>query len=228
MSATPLVRNVTRVFREATPDQLAAGREWYARAHRTAAELADSLPTDHRWHGDVDRAAAVLAVLSPRTSWRENVELAREAYRIASGPWGWLVMTFAELPTLKSAARKAGRLLCHCDDAETIVSGPKVTAFYRTIADPADRHAVVVDRHAYDVSVGRVTDDDERSRNLAGKRYESVCDLYRNAARILSRETGTLITPSTVQATTWVVWRETMIRTHAAAVAERASLALVA
>lgn len=227
MSTYPLTRNVTRTFRQATPEQREAGREWYARARRLAVELADSLPADHLHHGDVERAAAVIAVLSPRTSWRENINLARQAYAIAAEPWGWLVQRF-ELPTMRGSVRKAARLLCHTDPAETIVSGPKVTAFYRTIADPSDRYAVVVDRHAYDVAVDRVSDDDERTRNLAGKRYEAVCALYRNAARILSRESGELITPAMVQATTWLVWRETRARNRFAAAVERQTMALAA
>lgn len=224
MSANPLTRNITRMFREATPEQLSAGAEWYARARRLAVELANSLPTDHPHHGDVTRAAAVIAVLSPRTSWQENVDLARQAYRIAARG-GWLASDWHVLPTLGLSARKVGALLrTHTvTDPADVVSGPKVTAFFRTIADPLDRYAVVVDRHAYDVSVGRVTDEDERQRGLSGKRYESVCDVYRRAARVLSRESGTLITPSTVQAVTWVVWRESRIRNRLAAAAERAA-----
>jgi hypothetical protein len=80
----PRTRNVTRIFRQATPDQLAAGRDWYARARRLAEELAYRLPESHRHHGDVERAAAVIAVLSPRVSWPLNVRLARQAYSLAA------------------------------------------------------------------------------------------------------------------------------------------------
>lgn len=229
MSATPLVRNVTRVFREATPEQRAAGREWYGRATRLAVELAQSLPTDHPHYGDVERAAAVIAVLSPRTAWRDNVAMARQAYAIAADG-GWLTYEWDTLPTLNDIRRKVGALLrTHTiSDPADVVSGPKVTAFWRTIANPLDPHAVVIDRHAYDVSVGRVTDDDERTRNLAGKRYDAVCDVYRRAARILSKESGLTISPAIVQATTWTVWRESRIRTRYAAAAERTALDLVA
>jgi hypothetical protein len=229
VSRTPMVRNVTRVFREASPDQREAGREWYGRATRLAAELATSLPTDHRHYGDTDRAAAVIAVLSPRLNWRENVAMARQAYAMTHGPWAFLVSTYTNaLPTLRINARKAGRLLATDEDTTDIVSGPKVTAFWRTIADPTNPWAVVVDRHAYDVSVGRVTDNDERMAGLRGKRYDAVCDVYRRAAVILSRETGETITPAIVQATTWTVWRETMIRTRHASLAERETFAAAA
>jgi len=222
----PSVRNVTRVFRAATPDQLAKGVEWYARAQRLAVELAaqdlsdpDGILPAHRsaerWQGDVDRAAAVIAVLSPQETWTRNVELAREVYRRARG--AYLQSQISDgLGTLGASARKAARLLLTDEPTDEIVGGPKVTAFWHTIADPLDPFAVVVDRHAFDVSVARVTDDETRQRGLSGRRYEQACDVYRRAAVILSREYGPT-SPATVQAVTWTVWRETKIRTKFAA-----------
>jgi len=225
----PTVRNVTRVYRSATPDQLAKGVEWYARAQRLAVELAAQDLSDpdgiltretsaQRWQGDVDRAAAVIAVLSPQETWTRNVELAREAYRLARGAWSVTALA-AGLGTLGASARKAARLLLTSEPTDEIVGGPKVTAFWHTIADPLDPFAVVVDRHAFDVAVGRVTDDETRQRGLSGKRYEQACDVYRRAAAILSKE-GTPVSPATVQAVTWTVWRETKIRTKFAAARE--------
>jgi hypothetical protein len=40
----PHTRNVTRLFRQASAEDVSAGRDWYARASRLAAELAESLP----------------------------------------------------------------------------------------------------------------------------------------------------------------------------------------
>lgn len=199
---TPHTRNVTRVYRAATPQDLADGTEWYARARRLAEALDPSDPA---------RGAAVIALVSPLTPWERNVWLAGEAYRMHAV--GEDVGTL--LPTLKGNARKVARVLGG-EAPGSVVSGLKVTAFYLTIADPTNPHAVVVDRHAYDVAVGRVTNDETRSAGIGtSKRYAQLADCYARAARILSRESGTVVLPSTVQAVTWTAWRRSMIRTAA-------------
>ena len=71
MSTDPSTRNVTAAYRLASTDDRVEGRSWYA----TARAVAESLDPD-----DPARAAAVIAVLSPRLSWRKNVEAARDAY----------------------------------------------------------------------------------------------------------------------------------------------------
>lgn len=203
MTLSPSVRNVTRIYRAATDAQKAKGFDWYERARRIAVELD---PTNVR------RSAAVIALVSPLTPWGRNVWLAREAYRMHAA--GDDVATL--LPTLKGNARKVARVLNGTDPA-AVVSGPKVTPFFLTIADPTNAHAVTVDRHAYDVAVGRVTDDATRSKGIAGKRNQAALEhCYVRAAQILSREEGRTILPSTVQAVTWIAWRETAIRTAAA------------
>lgn len=203
MSLSPLTRNVTRVYRSATAQDLVDGTEWYARARRLAYDLD---PTD------VNRAAAVIALVSPLTPWDRNVWLAAEAYRMHAA--GEDVGTL--LPTLKGNARKVARVLAG-ENPAAVVGGLKVTSFWLTIADPTNPHAVVVDRHAYDVAVGRVTDDETRAKGVGTpKRYAQIAECYARAAVILSRETGKAVLPSTVQAVTWTAWRRTMIRTAAA------------
>jgi hypothetical protein len=202
MNAT--AANVLRIFREASPAQVADGRGWYARANAAARELASM------GDGDVVRAAAVLAVLSPSTPWARNVELARMAYTMAANG-----ATFAEiaapvgtpgrLPTMGDHARKAAALVLGADPA-SVVSGPKVTPFWQRIVDAATGAtgvgSVVVDRHAFDIAVGRVTDD--RTRGLAlGRKggHHNVAMAYVRAASVL-RRTGEApgITPSELHA----------------------------
>jgi hypothetical protein len=143
----------------------------------------------------------VIAVLSPLLSWPRNVAEARNLY---SGQ---------PVRTLRSNAHKARRILAGVDP-EHIVSGPKVRAFWKTIADPAEPSAVVIDRHAIDIAAGRVLGDKLRSTHLrrAGA-YDEVAEKYRRAARRLSVELGMRVTPAQVQATTWIYWR----REHAVA-----------
>ena len=90
-------------------------------------------------------------------------------------------------------------------------------AFWRTIADPTDPRAVVIDRHAIDIATGRVLGDKVRGLLLSrAGAYDEVCDAYRRAARILSREFGTDLSPAAVQATTWVHWRREYAALYAA------------
>lgn len=218
MTTTLRTRNITKVFRLASAEQLAFGIEWYERARRLAVELE---PADPR------KAAAVIAVLSPRLAWSINVRLARQAYAMwaanpDSGHENVLALGKA-LPCLDRNGVKAFLILAG-SDPDSVVGGPKVRAFWHTIADPTDPRAVVVDRHAFDVAAGRVTDDATRGATL-GRRggYDGLCDLYRRAAVILSRETGTVISPAMVQAVTWTVWRENFTARSASAALDRAA-----
>jgi hypothetical protein len=182
----PTARNVTRAFRAASVEDRLAGQSWYATAREVAATLDPDNPA---------RAAAVIAVLSPRLSWRKNIEAAADAY--AGRP----------VRTLASNAAKAAAILAGTEP-DDVVKGPKVRAFWRVISDPSDPRSVVVDRHAVAVAVGRTVTDAEIGR-LLGRRggLDTVTLAYQRAARILSREMGVPLTPSAVQATCWLYWR---------------------
>lgn len=226
MSNQPLTRNITRTFREATDGDRAIGYGWYARARDLAEELAfqystkewfdDGEDSFHAW--EVERAAGVIAAISPRLAWRKNVEYARLAYMTFDGMLREGVTTrmtpdeaaayFAGMiPTLNANARKAYRILSG-ESSEDVLGGPKVRAFYFTIVNPSDPRAVVVDRHAIDIAFGEVMDDARRGLALGRKgSYDRVSSLYRKAAAIISRELGESWTPAQVQATTWTYWR---------------------
>jgi hypothetical protein len=83
----------------------------------------------------------------------------------------------------------------------------KTGNFYRCILDPDDQEAVCIDRHAHDVAVGRPYGDENRGLSAKG-RYAVLSLAYRNAAAKLG------ITPSELQATTWVVWTEHLAGTN--------------
>lgn len=205
-------RQVMKVFRSSTVAERSNGREWYRRARTLAEKLAVKYDTGP---DAVERAAAVIAVLSPRLNWNKNVELAEliyAQYQTADSAINSRERIVAQFPGLKANASKAIRIL-DGEDPEDVVSGPKVTAFWRTITNPFDPRAVVVDRHALDVAMGKVLDDRQRGIILGRKgAYDALSDLYRRAAKRLTKETGAEWTPAEVQATTWVVWR----RNHAA------------
>lgn len=178
------VRNILSVWFTASAQEVREGRNWYPSAHRTASMLAD---------GDARMGAGLLAALSPQTSWWLNVELACEAYETG----------IARRHTGDSCS-KANRILAGADPESVLPMRRKTGHFYRCIVDPSDPSAVCVDRHAHDVAIGVAYGDWPRGLSAYG-RYELVANCYRKAAEIVGE------IPSTVQATTWVTWRNTLV-----------------
>ena len=177
------VRNIISVWSIADEFEVNEGSRWYGEAHYTASILAD---------GDVRTGAGLLAALSPQTPWWMNVELACDAYESGT----------ASRHTRDSCS-KANKILAGIDPVDVLPMTRKTGQFYLSILDPGDPEAVCVDRHAYDIAVGIPLGDWNRGLSAHG-RYKLVADCYREAARRL----GEL--PSTVQAVTWVTWRNTL------------------
>jgi hypothetical protein len=184
-AANPNMNRIIDIYREATVAELSEGLDWYKDAHAVACRLDPENPR---------RAAGVLAALSPRENWDRNIMLAARAYEDgqASGSLG-------------ANCTKANRILAG-EDPLDVLGGSKVRAFFQTIADPMS-DAVVIDRHAFDVALGRVTNDESRQALSRKGVYEAFAKRYVLAARELSKETGMDISASQVQAVTWTVWR---------------------
>jgi hypothetical protein len=185
-----LVRNILKTYRSATDAQLAQGMTWYEEAHALALVLDPADPA---------RAAGVISALSPRVLWSYNQKLAIRLYAEGGLTSGGLSGNLA----------KANAIYNGADIAETLRAS-KTVAFAGVINDPTDPYSVVVDRHAVSVALGRQSTDAEKES--VSKR--AVYDHYADAYRIAARRAG--ISPSQMQAVTWVVWRQTAIRTAAA------------
>lgn len=175
------VRNIIRTFESATADQEKRGREWYTRAR----EVADMIS-----EGDVRAGAGVIAALSVQKAWPLNMTMARRTFE-ARRPSGHT----------QDALRKATKILAGADPADVLPMTSKTGMFFRTIMNPDDPDAVVIDRHAHDVAVGERYGSTDRGLS-SRTRYATLAHAYREAARIL----GEL--PSTVQAVTWLVQSE--------------------
>jgi hypothetical protein len=176
----PSAANIVRLYREATPQQLADGLDWYQAAHSAARALSPD---------DVLKGAGVIAALSPLKDWDINLRLAITAFAdgAASGHMG---------PNCAWADRiMAG------ESVDDVLNGPKTNNFAHVIANPTHPTAVVVDRHAFDVAVGKVTDDKTRGQLARKGEYDRFANAYREAAEIVG------VSPSQVQAVAWVVWR---------------------
>lgn len=188
------IRNIIKVYNQATEDQKRRGHEWY----RTAHQLADFLS-----EGNVQMGAGVIAALSANKAWDLNQRLARQAF--ANGkPTGHVA----------DAVGKAVKIMAGADPAEVLPMDMKTGNFYRSILDPTDTEAVTIDRHAHDVALGVPYGDRERGLSSKG-RYAVLSLAYRNAAAKLG------ILPSELQATAWVVWTESLAGVKRRPVLER-------
>lgn len=194
----PAAERIVAAVLAATDAERFAGIGWYPEARAIAAELDPECP---------ERAAAVMAVLSPMTRWDRNVWLARVAYAMHAAD---VLGNGNVLPCPGDHGRKAARILSG-EAPASVVKGDKVTAFWRTITEPTDPNRVVVDRHALDVAIGQATDDTFRARYLSSKRnYAAVADMYRHATAVLADTYGMAYSPAQVQAVAWVAWRNAL------------------
>lgn len=219
VTARPTTPNILKAFGSATLDEIHEGRNWYRSALNLAFEMVEKYGTrfvdpEDTVERAIERAVAVIAVLSPRLSWPKNVELTRwvyaETHAALTNPPApvWTKSVLDRFPGLKANGKKALSILVGTPP-EDVVSGPKVTAFFHAIANPNDPRGIVIDRHAFDVAVGRVMDDRTRGIVLGRKgAYESFVRAYERAAEQLQAEFPG-ITPAEVQAITWVAWRRT-------------------
>lgn len=167
----------------ATAQDLANGLAWYDRARDEALRLA-YVPGC----GSVERAAGVIAALSPRCQWASNVTAAERMIAAAA--------TRQPRPpaygTL-SNRRKAWRI-ARGEDPELVLSGPKVRAFYANIM--GDTEEVTVDTWAARAAEGR-----ENPHAPKKGRYRRCAEAYRRAARAQG------MTPRDCQAAVWTVYR---------------------
>jgi hypothetical protein len=185
-AAKPNAARILDVYRQATLQELQDGLDWYRDAHAIAVALDPERP---------HAAAGVLAALSPMQAWGQNVNLAARAYADGRATGG----------LFKNCA-KADAIMAGAEPLD-VLGGDKVCNFYKAIANPEDGSAVVVDRHAFDIAVGRITND--KSRTALGRKgvYDSFARAYVRASKAVTAETGMDVSPSAMQAITWGVWR---------------------
>ena len=180
-------RRIIAAWNNARPEHLKAGIAWYDRA-RDAAQ---------RIHPNVLIGAGVIAALSPRTAWGQNVRWAEQVCKAA--------IAGHSVPPMVSTAERNGKTwaigrLTNPSPADilAILRGPKTCRFFRNIT--GDTHAVTIDVWAAYVATGTVT----RVRSDShGRHYETLEEAYQLAGTMLG------VTPRDVQAAVWVAARGT-------------------
>ena len=190
------VQNIIKKYREATPELLKGGSEWYERAHDEAKKVGG---------GDVRKGAGVIAALSPLSDWNRNVAEAHEMRKTGT-------VRSALIP---ANVDKAHRILAG-EDPHDVLGGHKVRSFFENIHDPSNKGPVTIDRHAYDIAMGHPfvgTGRKSTPRGGGGKmspdiglsaknRYDHFVDSYHKAAQHLEVDV-----PNKAQAVSWVTHR---------------------
>lgn len=186
-------RNIVRAYRRASDRQRERGSLWYPNEGALAASIDPTLSRSV--------CCAVVAAISPGLKWERNVYWSREVV----DAWKAGREYALKVPTYSHAnVRKAIRILAG-EDPDSVLSGPKVRAFWRLLRDGGNAEDVCVDGHA--VHIARGTDGAIRGEGSDGARvseaqYRVVAAAYRRAARTLGR------LPYEVQATTWIARRD--------------------
>lgn len=173
------VARILAVWDLATPADGAAGEAWYGNAASVASDLAVAGGIT------IECAAAVIAQMSPRTSWSRNVSGA------------FLVVLTGDASMCLGENVKRARAALESDRPMATLNGPKVRAFANNIL--GNRDAVTVDVWAARIALG----SDANHELILGR--AGVYDAIAHCFRIAAARRG--VDPVTMQATTWVVAR---------------------
>lgn len=176
LTMTEVRRNIRTVYGQRLPHNVAAGMTWYDEAQGIAREVSDLTGKS------LDHAAVMIAHLSPRTRWSENIRYALE-----------LASTGNTFGTFRSAVDRARKALESDDPWSTFGKAPKTRAFAANIR--GDLTAVTIDVWAM-----RIAGVSEQQLSRAGM-YDAVAHAY----RLEAKRAGIL--PAQLQAITWVVIR---------------------
>ncbi len=165
------------------------GADWYSAAHDVARELGAE------YGFTTAQAAGVIAALSPRVSWAENVTDARtllswaEDARDGANVPHWYVAR--SMRAFAANVDKAIECLTVSDPLD-VLNGPKQRAFYRNIT--GDDQCVTVDVWATRAAT-------RGNRDTPGRDYADFDAAYRRAARAVG------VAPRDFQAAVWLALR---------------------
>ena len=178
------------------------GLYWYQRAYDLAVKFI------HAYDGlTMGQAVGVIAALSPNNKWERNCIDAETMIKTWNISGDYNLVKVCTFNKNKQKAIDILNLDAESVDTEAIaniLSGQKVVAFYRSIM--GDKNAVCVDGHAYAIFIGeRIATS--RTPSITPKLYETIQRAYKLVADRSHALCGHTLTPTQVQAVTWVTYR---------------------
>lgn len=173
--------NLCRLYKSATPADIAAGSAWYPSARRIIAEWSVS------YGFTIPTTACVVAALSPQCDWARNLVIADDM--LAGRP--------PSIGALRSNVDKAAAILRDCATSVDgyFKSAPKVNAFARNLA--GCNETVTVDTHALQAALFDV----KVTLGLKAAYYGVFSQAYQDAARACGLQ------PAEFQAIIWHTWK---------------------
>lgn len=166
-----------QIVKSAKPSQIEQATQWYADAEAVAHEIVDIYKT-RGMNVSLEQAASIVSAFSPRQRWSTNV---RQALRFAHGD-----ESMRTLPNNLKMAKSA------LENGFEALNGKKTNSFARNIA--GDENAVTIDVWMM------------RSAGLT-KDVPNKTDYTQLSQAIEKIAQETAMTPRTVQALVWIVYR---------------------
>jgi len=157
---------------------------WYLEAHT----FAESLALNH--NVELLKVCGIIAAFSPLKEWNQNKSIVRDFLKTGKAKHTGVFVDKAQ-----------DILECTGEQSEIadILRGNKITSFFLNIAFPFNTSIVTIDRHAQDICLGQICL--ENKRKMTSGQYEFFVNCFTIAANYRD------VTPSSMQAITWVKWR---------------------
>ena len=183
LTSAKVVNNIMKIYEQATENERKFN--WYVEQNLFAQKLAK------RYNVNLSKVVGVISALSPLKSWDENKTIADLFFRT-----GRVKHTGA----MKNKAKRIMALNdANDDDITDILNGNKISSFYLNIRHPLTSDCVTIDRHALDICLGKVSEDN-RQTTLNQYLFFQKCYVIAGA------KVG--IKASLMQSITWVKWIE--------------------
>jgi len=190
---TQHVRNILKVYRRATSEDVANGLEWYDRAKRYASIISNLSGVN------LNTVVGVMAALSPNNRWERNV---KDTERMV---WAWVKgedLSDFKVSCYNTMKAKAWSILeddlTDDDDILTRLNGQKIRSFYSNIRGLDE---VTIDGHAYNIALGIRQGLTSDKTNMGKKLYRDMQSAYVKAAKRVG------VKPHELQAITWTTWK---------------------
>ena len=187
------IKNILKVYDQATPDEIQHGIGWYQDAQDLCVNLSDKHEVPLRV------VVGVLAALSPNNKWIRNVKDADDLITAFLNGDG--VESVAPC-TYKKMRDKAWVIMETMpeDDQHVmrILNGQKIVSFFSNIMG---HDTCTIDGHARNIYYGKRHNLTSNLTNIGKREYAKLQDAYNVAAKKLNLKAYEL------QAITWVAWR---------------------
>lgn len=180
---TEFSRNLVRLYKRASDDDIRRGVAWYPTAHRLVLEWADT------YQLATACVACVVAAISPQCEWERNLIIADDV--LAGRPVSVGGATHANIDKARRILRDRST-----DMSRYFKCGPKVTSFAVNLA--GDYDYPTIDTHAVQAAMNDALTTDV-VRNW--QHYAVFVSAYIAAARKVKRS------PAEFQAIIWHTWK---------------------